>query len=46
MAIHEWDASGLRNPGGVALDAGEGRGDRVGRHKEDSEDGGRGVQQL
>ena len=40
------DWTGLsRNNGGVALDAGEGRGDRVGRDKEDSEDGGRGVQQ-
>ena len=40
------DWTGLsRNNGGVALDAGEGRGDRVGRYKEDSEDGGRGVQQ-
>ena len=31
-------------PGGVALDAGEGRGARVGRYEEDSGDGGRGVQ--
>ena len=41
LGVQDWAS---RNNGGVPLDAGEGRGDRVGRYKEDSEDGGRGVQ--
>lgn len=41
LGVQDWASM---NNGGVPLDAGEGRGDRVGRYKEDSEDGGRGVQ--